>query len=142
MTTGQMMFYGGFALLAITVLLAVVFRIKRPKLTADALPVDSAAAQEERKAYTTALLSATKESAKRQKDENATVLLDAEPAAGAGETALLDAEPAADAGATVLLDAESAASAGETVLLDEEPAANAGEAVLLDERTTLLPEEN
>ena len=113
MTTGQMMFYGGFAMLAITIVLAVVFQIKRPKLTADALPVDSAAAQEERKAYTTALLSATKESAKRQKDENATVLLDAEPAAGAGETVLLDAEPA-----------------------------NAGATVLLDERTTLLSEED
>ena len=33
MTTGQLLFYGGAALLAMTVLLAIIFIIKKPKYT-------------------------------------------------------------------------------------------------------------
>ena len=33
MTTGQLLFYGGAALLAVTVLLAIIFIIKKPKYT-------------------------------------------------------------------------------------------------------------
>lgn len=40
MTTGQIMFYGGMVLLGVTILLAIVFLIKKPKYTPEAVGID------------------------------------------------------------------------------------------------------
>lgn len=40
MTTGQLLFYGGAALLGLTIILAIIFLIKRPKYTPESAAYD------------------------------------------------------------------------------------------------------
>jgi len=43
MTTGQILFYSGIALLALTIILAIIFIIKKPKYTPESAAYDTSA---------------------------------------------------------------------------------------------------
>ena len=65
MTTGQLLFYGGAALLGLTVLLAIIFIIKKPKYTPESAAyagADSGRTQSLRNGYPTDRMTIRRES--------------------------------------------------------------------------------
>ena len=74
MSTGQLVFYGGAALLAVTILLAVVFLIRKPVYTPEKAVYDGAAqnrTQPFRSGYPTDPLTVRRDTPEKKAEENA-----------------------------------------------------------------------
>lgn len=101
MTTGELVFYSGVGLLAFTLLLAVIFLIKRPKYVPESLshiPEGSGSTQKLRSGYPTE--SMTHERTQRRAG---TVPLEQEPAIQSVGTVPLEQEPLAKSTETISL---------------------------------------
>lgn len=133
MTTGQMMFYAGAALLAVTVILAVFFMVKKPEYhleNAASVPNDNRTAPL-RNGYPTDPLTVRRDISAKAAGE--TIPL-------AEETTPLAEETTPLVEATVPLAEETAALTEETVPLTEVAALMAEETTPLTEPTTPLAE--
>lgn len=141
MTTGQLLFYGGAALLGLTVILAIIFIIKKPKYVPESAAYDGAdigRTQRLRNGYPTDRLTVRRESAKQPAPETTVLPEGTEPITDATEklvsttaklpyTAVLESQgteklteqlhhPGEDA--TVLLQEQSKSPATGTARLD------------------------
>lgn len=126
MTTGELVFYSGIGLLALTVILAVLFAVKKPQYhpeNAALLPGDGRTAPL-RNGYPTDRLTVRRDRA-----------------GTAGPTERIAAEKTAPtAQETLPLSGKTALLSEETVPLSEETALLTEKTVPLAEQTTLLPE--
>lgn len=122
MTTGQLVFYCGAALLALTVILIIIFAIKRPKYQPENAVVPPAAG-----VPPTNVGTAT--TAKASPASSGTVLLPQSSAGASSETVLLPQSGSGASAETVLLPQAGNGVSPETVLLSQAE----------DDKTELLP---
>ena len=133
MTTGQMMFYGGVALLAVTIILAVIFMVKKPVYhpeNAAAMPNDNRT-RPLRNGYPTDPLTVRRDAPAKAAEETVPLAEGTTPLAG--DTVPLNVGTAPLAEGTTPL-------AGETAPLAEGTAPLASETTPLAEGTTPLAE--
>ena len=135
MSTGQLVFYGGAALLAVTILLAVVFLIRKPVYTPEKAVYDGAAqnrTQPFRSGYPTDPLTVRRDTPEKKAEETLPL---------AEETVPLTQETPPLRDETVPLAAEAVLPVQETMPLTEETVPLTEETVPLTEETVPLTEE-
>ena len=135
MSTGQLVFYGGAALLAVTILLAVVFLIRKPVYTPEKAVYDGAAqnrTQPFRSGYPTDPLTVRRDTPEKKVEETLPL---------AEETIPLTQETPPLRDETVPLAAEAVLPVQETMPLTEETVPLTEETVPLSADTAPLSEE-
>ena len=142
MSTGQLVFYGGAALLAVTILLAVVFLIRKPVYTPEKAVYDGAAqnrTQPFRSGYPTDPLTVRRDTPEKKAEE--TLPLAEETVPLTQETPPLRDETVPLAEETVPLTEETVPLTEETMPLTEETMPLTEETVPLSADTAPLSEE-
>lgn len=119
MSTGQLLFYGGAALLAVTILLAIFFLIKKPRYTPESTyhaGAEISGTQRLQNAYPTDPATLSRSGGKRRSERRTAKL-----AGSQTETALLGQETASMArgSGTALLNEATGPVSRETALLEE-----------------------
>ncbi len=146
MSTGQLVFYGGAALLAVTILLAVVFLIRKPVYTPEKAVYDGAAqnrTQPFRSGYPTDPLTVRRDTPEKKAEETLplaeeTVPLTQETPPLRDETVPLAAEAVLPVQETVPLTEETVPLTEETVPLTEETVPLSADTAPLSEETVPL----
>ena len=146
MSTGQLVFYGGAALLAVTILLAVVFLIRKPVYTPEKAVYDGAAqnrTQPFRSGYPTDPLTVRRDTPEKKAEETLplaeeTVPLTQETPPLRDETVPLAAEAVLPVQETVLPVQETVPLTEETVPLTEETVPLSADTAPLSEETVPL----
>ena len=146
MSTGQLVFYGGAALLAVTILLAVVFLIRKPVYTPEKAVYDGAAqnrTQPFRSGYPTDPLTVRRDTPEKKAEETLplaeeTVPLTQETPPLRDETVPLAAEAVLPVQETMPLTEETVPLTEETVPLTEETVPLSADTAPLSEETVPL----
>lgn len=146
MSTGQLVFYGGAALLAVTILLAVVFLIRKPVYTPEKAVYDGAAqnrTQPFRSGYPTDPLTVRRDTPEKKAEETLplaeeTVPLTQETPPLRDETVPLAAEAVLPVQETVPLTEETVPLTEETMPLTEETVPLSADTAPLSEETVPL----
>ena len=139
MSTGQLVFYGGAALLAVTILLAVVFLIRKPVYTPEKAVYDGAAqnrTQPFRSGYPTDPLTVRRDTPEKKAEE--TLPLAEETVPLTQETPPLRDETVPLAEETVPLTEETVPLTEETMPLTEETVPLSADTAPLSEETVPL----